>query len=122
MRIYVYSKCSTCKDALRFLTERGIEVEVKEITEKPPSISELKAMLHYQGGNLKKLFNTSGILYREMGLTEKLKTMPLEEALELLSTHGMLVKRPFLLGKDFGLLGNKVYDCRFKGDDLTVSK
>ena len=113
MKIYVYSKCSTCKDALRFLSEKGIKVEVKEITETPPSVSELKAMLQYQNGNLKKLFNTSGILYREMGLTEKLKTMPLEEALYLLSTHGMLVKRPFLLGKDFGLLGSKVSDINF---------
>ncbi len=107
MRIYVYSKCSTCKDALRFLSEHGINLEIKEITETPPSIDELKAMLHYQNGNLKKLFNTSGILYREMGLTENLKDMPLEKALELLSTEGMLVKRPFLLGKDFGLLGSK---------------
>lgn len=110
MRIYVYSKCSTCKDALRFLSEKGIQVEVKEIAETPPSICELKTMLHYQGGNLKKLFNTSGILYREMGLTEKLKNMALEQALELLNTQGMLVKRPFLLGKEFGLLGSKVYD------------
>lgn len=110
MRIYVYSKCSTCKDSLRFLSEHGIKVEVKEITETPPSISELKAMLHYQNENVKKLFNTSGILYREMGLSEKLKSMTCEQSLELLSAHGMLVKRPFLLGKDFGLLGGKVYD------------
>jgi arsenate reductase len=110
MRIYVYSKCSTCKDALRFLSEKGIQVEVKEITETPPSISELKTMLHYQGGNLKKLFNTSGILYREMGLTEKLKSLSVDQSLELLSAHGMLVKRPFLIDKDFGLLGSKVYD------------
>lgn len=110
MRIYVYSKCSTCKDALKFLNEQGIKAEIKEITETPPSISELKTMLHYQNDNVKKLFNTSGILYREMGLTEKLKSMSLEQALELLSTHGMLVKRPFLLAKDFGLLGSKVYD------------
>lgn len=114
MRIYVYSKCSTCKDALRFLSEKGIKVEVKEITETPPSKLELKAMLGYQNGNVRKLFNTSGILYREMGLTEKLKNMPLEEALELLGTHGMLVKRPFLLGEGFGLLGSQVYNIGLK--------
>lgn len=105
MRIYVYNKCSTCKDALRFLNPLGLQVETIEITETPPSLNELHAMLLYQKGNLKKLFNTSGNLYREMDLTEKLKEMPLENALELLNTHGMLVKRPFLLGKDFGITG-----------------
>jgi arsenate reductase (glutaredoxin) len=105
MLIYVYNKCSTCKDALRFLNQLGLQVETREITETPPSLKELNAMLLFQNGNLKKLFNSSGNLYREMELTEKLKSMPLQNALELLNTHGMLVKRPFFLGKDFGLTG-----------------
>lgn len=105
MVIYVYSKCSTCKDALRFLKDKGVKVEIKEITETPPSLDELTAMLNYQDDNLKKLFNTSGNLYREMQLSEKLDKMSLQDALKLLNTHGMLVKRPFLLGKKFGLVG-----------------
>ena len=64
-------------------------------------------MLSFQEGNIKKLFNSSGQLYREMQLTEKLKTLSEEEALTLLSLHGMLVKRPFLLGESFGLTGFK---------------
>lgn len=105
MIVYIYPKCSTCKDALRFLNEAGINAEIKDITETPPSVEELKTMLQFQEGNIKKLFNTSGILYREMGLSEKLSQMPLEEALELLTSNGMLVKRPFLIAKKFGLLG-----------------
>jgi arsenate reductase (glutaredoxin) len=105
MRVYLYSKCSTCKDALRFLNDRKIKIEIREITTTPPSLDELNAMLHYQNGQLKNLFNTSGNLYREMQLADQLDNMPLQKALELLTTHGMLVKRPFLLGKNFGLLG-----------------
>jgi Spx/MgsR family transcriptional regulator len=106
MILYLYSKCSTCQKALRFLEKQKIKnIVIKEITKEPPSIHELQQMLKYQNDNLKKLFNTSGQLYRELNLSEKLKEMPLEEALKLLSQHGMLVKRPFLLGKDFGLTG-----------------
>ena len=77
MILYIYSKCSTCKEALSYLKELGIDVVVREITETPPSIDELNAMLHYQEDNLKKLFNTSGNLYREMQLAEKLPNMAL---------------------------------------------
>lgn len=105
MLMYIYSKCSTCKNALHFLKELEIHPIVREITQQPPTIDELTRMLHYQKYNLKKLFNTSGMLYREMELTKKLNDIPLQQALELLATHGMLVKRPFLLGKDFGIVG-----------------
>lgn len=105
MLLYVYSKCSTCKEALRFLKESGAKIEVKEISETPPTVEELKSMLSYHENNIRKLFNTSGHLYREMGLSDKLQDISIKKAFELLSTHGMLVKRPFLLGKDFGLLG-----------------
>lgn len=80
---------------------------IKEITQEPPSINELKKMLAFQQGNLKKLFNTSGQLYRKLHLNEKLNDMPADKALELLTQEGMLVKRPFLIGKDFGLTGFK---------------
>jgi Spx/MgsR family transcriptional regulator len=105
MIVYVYEKCSTCKKALRFLDSRQLNYTKKEITLTPPSLHELQRMLDYQKGNLKKLFNTSGQLYREMELSAKLETMPLNEALKLLTQNGMLVKRPFLIGKDFGLTG-----------------
>ncbi|MDB6081125.1 MAG: putative arsenate reductase [Chlamydiia bacterium] len=103
--IYLYSKCSTCKSALHFLQQRKISYTLKEITTTPPSITELQKMLTFKSGDIKKLFNTSGILYREYNLTEKLPNMTVDEALKLLQSNGMLVKRPFLLAADFGLLG-----------------
>lgn len=107
MILYIYSKCSTCQNALKFLERKNVSFVHKEIVKTPPSIEELHTMLDYVGGNLKKIFNTSGQLYREMQLTEKLKSMSKEDAILLLNQHGMLVKRPFLLGNDFGLIGFK---------------
>lgn len=107
MILYIYSKCSTCQNALKFLERKNISFVRKEIVETPPSIEELHRMLDYKGGNIKTIFNTSGLLYREMQLNEKLKSMSKEDAVLLLNQHGMLVKRPFLLGIDFGLLGFK---------------
>lgn len=110
IKVYVYSKCSTCQKALSFLDKHNVSYERLEITVTPPTYAELKQMLVYKGGEVKKLFNTSGILYREMQLSEKLKNMSEESALSLLQAHGMLVKRPFLLGADFGLLGFREAD------------
>ncbi|MDP1835755.1 MAG: Spx/MgsR family RNA polymerase-binding regulatory protein [Chlamydiales bacterium] len=107
MIVYVYGKCSTCKDALRFLRDRNVTFTVKEISTDPPSIAELQQMLDYQDGSLKKLFNTSGLLYKEMRLAEKFSDLSIAQAFALLNQHGMLVKRPFVLGNDFGLLGFK---------------
>jgi arsenate reductase len=107
MIVYVYEKCSTCKAALLFLKEHRVAFTEKEICIEPPSISELHQMLSYENGNLKRLFNTSGLLYKEMQLKEKLPDMSFDEAFALLNQHGMLVKRPFLLGDNFGLLGFK---------------
>lgn len=105
MILYIYSKCSTCQAALRFLEQNKVSFKRKEITDTPPTIQELLAMLKFMNGNLKKLFNTSGQLYREMQMSEKLKTMSELEALTILTQHGMLVKRPFLIANDFGLVG-----------------
>lgn len=105
MKIWVYHKCSTCKDALRFLERHKKIVEVKEITTEPPTLEELKQMLEFQEGNLKKLFNTSGQLYRELQLSQKLDQMPQEKALKLLTQNGMLIKRPFLLSSSIGIVG-----------------
>lgn len=99
MIIYIYGKCSTCRAALSFLKTKGIVCTEKEISKVTPSIAELQKMLDYQNGNLKKLFNTSGLLYKEMELKEKLQDLKIEDAFALLNQHGMLVKRPFLLGR-----------------------
>lgn len=105
MKVYLYHKCSTCKNAQHFLDTHNLKFTRIEITQQPPSLPDLKMMLGFQGGQLRKLFNTSGQLYREMHLSDKLDTMPLDEAFKLLQSNGMLVKRPFLLSKEAGLLG-----------------
>jgi arsenate reductase len=97
LKIYSYKNCSTCKNALKYLDRRSLKYAVLDITETPPKKSELKAMLDVYNGNIKKLFNTSGQVYREMGLTDKLASMNAADAIELLSKHGKLVKRPFLM-------------------------
>jgi arsenate reductase len=106
VKVYEYSGCSTCRKALKFLDARGVAYTAAPIVETPPSKAELKAMLGFVG-DLKRLFNTSGLLYREMKIGDKLKTMSEDEALALLSKHGKLVKRPFVLLKDRGLVGFK---------------
>jgi len=105
-RVYGYEKCSTCRRALKFLDARKAPYRSISIVDQPPSAAELKAMLAFVG-ELRRLFNTSGAVYRELGLGEKLKTMSEHEALTLLSKNGRLVKRPFVLLKDRGLLGFK---------------
>ncbi|NBO39147.1 arsenate reductase family protein [bacterium] len=106
IKVYSYEKCSTCKKALTWLRDRGVKAEVLPIVETPPSLSELELMLKHVG-DLKKLFNTSGELYRELKMSEKLPAMSTQEALALLAKHGKLVKRPFLLGDNFGCVGFK---------------
>ena len=105
MKIFHYAKCSTCRDALKWLDTRGVKYTAVEIDKTPPSPAELKKMLKFYDGNLRKLFNTSGLVYKDLGLKDKLPTMPESDALDLLSKNGKLVKRPFVLGKDFGLVG-----------------
>ncbi|MBA2368363.1 MAG: arsenate reductase family protein [Candidatus Protochlamydia sp.] len=105
MILFIYSKCSTCKNALRFLENNHIQFVPKEIVIEPPSVQQLKDMLNFMEGNVKKLFNSYGQLYRELGLHKLLGKMPIADTLILLSQNGMLVKRPFLLAKDFGLTG-----------------
>jgi Spx/MgsR family transcriptional regulator len=106
VKVYEYEGCSTCRKALKFLDARGVDYRSAPIVETPPTVAELKAMLGFVG-ELRRLFNTSGVLYREMGMGEKLKTLSEKDALALLAKHGKLVKRPFVLLKDRGLLGFK---------------
>ena len=108
-KVYEYQKCSTCKKAMQFLDRKKVAIERFAIADTPPTEAELLKMLKFLDGNLKKLFNTSGILYREMGISQKLNQkvggMTPAEAIRLLSKNGMLVKRPFILGKNGGAVG-----------------
>ena len=105
-RIYEYEGCSTCRKALKFLDAKGVAYERVPIVTTPPTKAELREMLRL-AGDRRRLFNTSGLLYREMKVGDKLKTMTDDEAVDLLSKHGKLVKRPFVLAGGKGLLGFK---------------
>lgn len=105
-RVYEYEGCSTCRQALKWLDARKIAYERVPIVEKPPKPAELKTMLGYTG-DIRKLFNTSGLVYRAMGLGRKLPTMSEADALALLAKDGKLVKRPFVLLDGKGLVGFK---------------
>ncbi|MGL5279901.1 MAG: arsenate reductase family protein [Cetobacterium sp.] len=102
-----YPKCSTCVKAKKWLEENGIEFESRHIVENNPTKEDLKKWIALSGQPIKKFFNTSGILYREMNLKEKVAQNNEEELLDILSTNGMLVKRPLLVGKDRVLIGFK---------------
>jgi arsenate reductase (glutaredoxin) len=107
LKFYQYDKCSTCRNALKFLQTKSIDVKAIPIRESPPSKSELRQMLAHHQGVLTKLFNTSGEEYRRLGLKEKLGAMSEVEALDLLASNGSLVKRPFLIGEGIALNGFK---------------
>lgn len=102
-----YPKCSTCKRAKAWLTENGITFDDRHIVEDNPTAEELKAWWEKSGLPLKKFFNTSGLVYKEQNLKERLPDMSEEEQLALLATNGMLVKRPLVIGEDFVLIGFK---------------
>ena len=107
MLFVCYPKCTTCKKAQKWLDEHGKAYEVRHIKENNPTAEELKEWHKKSGLPLKKFFNTSGRLYREMKLSEKLKDMSEEEMIKLLSTDGMLVKRPIAVDGDTVLVGFK---------------
>lgn len=102
-----YPKCTTCKRAKAFLDTKGVKYTDRHIKEENPTFDELKEWRDKSGLDIKRFFNTSGILYREMGLKDKLDDMSDDEKLKLLSSDGMLVKRPLLIGNDFVLVGFK---------------
>ncbi len=100
-----YKRCTTCIRAKKWLEDRGIDFEWRDIDTKNPGLDELGAWVKLSGLPLSKLFNTSGIKYRELGLSGKLKSMSDDEMLSLLSSDGMLVKRPMLIGGGKALFG-----------------
>ena len=102
-----YPKCSTCQKAKKWLDEHTIDYTERHIVSGNPSYEELKEWYRISGLPLKKFFNTSGLLYKEMQLKDKLAAMSEDEQLALLATNGMLVKRPMVIGDDLVLLGFK---------------
>ncbi|MBL9142493.1 MAG: arsenate reductase family protein [Verrucomicrobiaceae bacterium] len=109
LKVYAYKGCSTCRNAIKWLCQNHFPFIEIPIRETPPSVTELKAMLAAQSGDLKRLFNTSGQDYRALGIKNKLAAMTTDEALQLLSTNGNLIKRPFALSaaNSVGLVGFK---------------
>lgn len=102
-----YPKCSTCRKAQKYLDEHGVSYELRDIKTNNPTKEELRAWYEKSGLELKRFFNTSGTLYKEMKLKEKLPDMTEEEKLTLLATDGMLVKRPIFIGGGRVLVGFK---------------
>ena len=102
-----YPKCSTCKKAQKWLDENNIEYEERDIVSQNPTEEELTKWIDMSGLPIKRFFNTSGMIYRSMNLKDKLGTMSDKEQIQLLSTEGMLVKRPIIVGKDVVMVGFK---------------
>lgn len=107
IKVYCYDRCSTCKKALKWLDEKGVTYELLDIKGDHPDEASLKAFYEKSGLPLKRFFNTSGMIYREMELSKKLPDMSEEDQIKLLATDGMLVKRPLVIGDDFVLTGFK---------------
>ena len=105
IKVYCYSKCSTCKKALKWLDDRGVAYEKIDLKEKNPGEAELREYHAKSGLPLKRFFNTSGMIYRDMELSKKLPAMSDDEQFALLASDGMLVKRPLLVKDDTVLPG-----------------
>ncbi len=111
-KVYCYSKCTTCKKALKWLDDNKVEYELLDIKEEHPDEKTLRHFHKKSGLPLKKFFNTSGMLYREMELSKKLPDMSEDEIFALLASDGMLVKRPLLITDDKVFTGFKESDWK----------
>ena len=107
MTFVCYTKCGTCQKARKWMDENNVEYIYRDIKTENPSLGELSAWYKMSGIPLRKFFNTSGQLYKSMELKNKLPDMSDEQMLQLLSTDGMLVKRPILVAEDYVLVGFK---------------
>ena len=114
IKVYCYSRCTTCKKALNWLNENDVEYELTDIKEDHPDEKTLRKYYAMSGLPLKRFFNTSGIPYRELGLSAKLPEMSEDEQLALLATDGMLVKRPLVVGDGFVLTGFREEEWKTK--------
>ncbi len=119
MTFICYPKCTTCQKARHWLGENQIAYDFRDIKQENPTYDELSAWHQRSGLPLKKFFNTSGLLYKSMGLKDKLPGMSEDEMLRLLATDGMLVKRPLLVGDDFVLVGFKEAQWAERRNPLT---
>lgn len=102
-----YPKCSTCQKAKKFLVSHAVDFTDRHIVEETPTANELKEWIERSGLPIKRFFNTSGNVYKEMNLKEKVDQLTMEEACELLSLNGMLIKRPLLITEEAILVGFK---------------
>ena len=107
LTVYCYEKCTTCKKALKWLDNKGVSYEKKDIKTDHPDEKTLRKLVKMSGFPLKRFFNTSGMIYREMELSKKLPDMSEDEQIKLLASDGMLVKRPLGISDDFVLVGFK---------------
>jgi arsenate reductase len=105
LKVYTYANCDTCRRAVKWLREQGLSFQEYPIRETPPSRAELRSMLAANGGELRKLFNTSGVDYREQKLGDTLPSLSEAAAFDLLEANGNLVKRPFVIGRRVALIG-----------------
>lgn len=105
LTIYTLRQCSTCREAVKWLQSRKLEFTEKAIRETPPVLGELRTMLTAQNGEVRRLFNSSGLEYRALGMAKKMPGLATDDALKLLAGNGSLVKRPFLIGSVIGLVG-----------------
>ncbi len=107
MKVYCYSKCGTCKKALKWLDEQKIEYEKADIKEDHPDEALIRQLHLKSGLPLKRFYNTSGKIYKDLGLSKKIPEMTDDEQYKLLASDGMLVKRPLVVGDDYVLVGFK---------------
>ena len=114
IKFICYPRCTTCQKAKKWLDDNGIEYDFRDIKLDNPTLEELKEWYEKSGLPLKKFFNTSGLLYKSLELKSKIPTMSEHEILNLLSTDGMLVKRPLLVGETFVLVAFKEDEWRGK--------
>ena len=114
IKFICYPKCTTCQKAKKWLDDNKIDYELRDIKLDNPTLDELAQWYKKSNLPLKKFFNTSGLLYKSLGLKDKLPTMTEDEMLALLASDGMLVKRPLLIGEDLVLVGFKESDWKEK--------
>ncbi|MCR5628703.1 MAG: arsenate reductase family protein [Eubacterium sp.] len=107
IKVYCYSRCTTCKKALKWLDDNNVKYELIDIKENNPDEATIRKYYEKSGLALKKFFNTSGMIYRDLGLSKKLPDMTEEEQIKLLASDGMLVKRPLLVSGNLILTGFK---------------
>jgi len=100
-----YPRCTTCRKAKKWLADNGVEVSERSITEQNPTAGELTEWIKTSGLPVSRFFNTSGILYREQHIKDKVRILPDDELIDLLATNGMLVKRPIVVSNDIVLVG-----------------